>query len=217
LPIENPLHEVEHRYSNFSVEVLKLQRQRNLAASVFLTQRAVDSCSWTAAFVRPFPSAASCLLLVRRLLLDSQPRIHLQGRRLALQVRDWAAARCYGHACTIRTCVALRAIAYANSAFLLDYRGVVLALITVFIYMLTDMGHYGVFKLPKYGTTPKGSSSPPLCSPCLVSLPNGISSEIDGSSHPKVAKFVAATCQALVTDRLCRAAHQCLFPSPQNS
>jgi hypothetical protein len=49
--------------------------------------------------------------------------------------------------------VALRAIAYANSAFLLDYRGVVLALITVFIYMLTDMGHYGVFKLPKYGTT----------------------------------------------------------------
>jgi Na+/H+-dicarboxylate symporter len=29
----------------------------------------------------------------------------------------------------------------------------VLALITVFGYMLTDMGHYGVFKLPKYRTT----------------------------------------------------------------
>jgi hypothetical protein len=29
-------------------------------------------------------------LLVRRLRVDSQPRTHLQGRRLALQVRDWA-------------------------------------------------------------------------------------------------------------------------------
>jgi hypothetical protein len=26
------------------------------------------------------------------------------------------------------------------------------ALITVFGYMLTDMGHYGLFKLPKYRT-----------------------------------------------------------------
>jgi hypothetical protein len=47
----------------------------------------------------------------------------------------------------------LRVIAYANPAFLLDYRGVVLALITVFGYMLTDMGHYGLFKLPKYRTS----------------------------------------------------------------
>lgn len=46
----------------------------------------------------------------------------------------------------------IRQIAYTNSAFLLDYRGVVLALITVFGYMLTDMGHYGLFKLPKYIT-----------------------------------------------------------------
>ena len=46
----------------------------------------------------------------------------------------------------------IRQIAYTNSAFLLDYRGVVLALITVFGYMLTDMGHYGLFKLPKYRT-----------------------------------------------------------------
>lgn len=49
----------------------------------------------------------------------------------------------------------LRSIAYANPAFLLDYRGVVLALISVFGYMLTDMGHYGVFKLPKYRTAPE--------------------------------------------------------------
>jgi hypothetical protein len=28
-----------------------------------------------------------------------------------------------------------------------------LALITVFGYMLTDMGHYGVFKPPKFRTT----------------------------------------------------------------
>jgi len=46
----------------------------------------------------------------------------------------------------------IRQIAYTNSAFLLCYRGVVLALITVFGYMLTDMGHYGLFKRPKYGT-----------------------------------------------------------------
>jgi len=46
----------------------------------------------------------------------------------------------------------IRQIAYTNSVFLLDYRGVVLALITVFGYMLTDMGHYGLFKLPKYRT-----------------------------------------------------------------
>ena len=46
----------------------------------------------------------------------------------------------------------IRQIAYTNLAFLLCYRGVVLALITVFGYMLTDMGHYGLFKLPKYTT-----------------------------------------------------------------
>lgn len=47
----------------------------------------------------------------------------------------------------------LRAIAYAHPGFLLDYRGVVLALVIVFGYMLTDMGHYGVFKLPRYRTS----------------------------------------------------------------
>jgi len=49
----------------------------------------------------------------------------------------------------------MRAIASANPGFLLDYRGVVLALITVFGYMVTDMGHYGLVKLPKYTTTPE--------------------------------------------------------------
>jgi hypothetical protein len=49
----------------------------------------------------------------------------------------------------------LRALAYANPGLLLDYRGVVLALIVIFGYMLTDLGHYGVFKWPKYTTRPE--------------------------------------------------------------
>jgi len=49
----------------------------------------------------------------------------------------------------------MRAIAYANPGLLLDYRGVVLALIVIFGYMLTDLGHYGVFRLPKYTTRPE--------------------------------------------------------------
>jgi hypothetical protein len=49
----------------------------------------------------------------------------------------------------------MRAIAYANPGLLLDYRGVVLALIVIFGYMLTDLGHYGVFKWPKYKTRPE--------------------------------------------------------------
>ena len=49
----------------------------------------------------------------------------------------------------------MRAIAYANRGLLLGYRGVVLALIVIFGYMLTDLGHYGVFKCPKYITRPE--------------------------------------------------------------
>jgi len=49
----------------------------------------------------------------------------------------------------------MRAIAYSNPGFLLDYRGVVLALIVIFGYMLTDLGHYGVFRWPKYRTRPE--------------------------------------------------------------
>jgi hypothetical protein len=82
------------------------------------------------------------------------------NQELTVKVENWhfklgigPAARCYGHAWTIRSCTAPACNAYANPAFLPDYRGVVLALITVFIYMVTDIGHCGVFKLPKYRTT----------------------------------------------------------------
>jgi hypothetical protein len=46
----------------------------------------------------------------------------------------------------------MRAIAYSNPGLLLEYRGVVLALIVIFGYMLTDLGHYGVFRRSKYTT-----------------------------------------------------------------
>jgi hypothetical protein len=49
----------------------------------------------------------------------------------------------------------LRALAYANPELLLNYRGVVLALIVIFGYMLTNLGHYGVLKWPKYTTGPE--------------------------------------------------------------
>ncbi|MGA9641841.1 MAG: hypothetical protein WBQ72_10625 [Terriglobales bacterium] len=49
----------------------------------------------------------------------------------------------------------MRSIAYTNLGLLLDYRGVVLALIVIFGYMLTDLGHYGVFRWPKYTTRPE--------------------------------------------------------------
>ncbi len=49
----------------------------------------------------------------------------------------------------------MRALAYANPGLLLDYRGVVLALIVIFGYMLTDLAHYGVFKRAKYTTRPE--------------------------------------------------------------
>jgi hypothetical protein len=49
----------------------------------------------------------------------------------------------------------MRTIAYANPQLLLDYRGVVLALIVIFGYMLTDLAHYGVFRWPKYETRPE--------------------------------------------------------------
>ena len=68
----------------------------------------------------------------------------------------------------------LRALAYANPGSLLDYRGVVLALITVFGYMLTDMGHYGVFKFPKYRTKPERVFFALTLLTVLDSLPNGI-------------------------------------------
>jgi hypothetical protein len=62
----------------------------------------------------------------------------------------------------------IRQIAVRNPAFLLGYRGVVLALITVFGYMLTDLGHYGLFKLPKYRPNSEGILFAATCSACSV-------------------------------------------------
>ena len=39
-----------------------------------------------------------------------------------------------------------------NPIFLVTYRGIVLAFIGVFGYMLTELGHYSVFQRPKYTT-----------------------------------------------------------------
>lgn len=49
----------------------------------------------------------------------------------------------------------LRRMANANPAFLPIYHGIVLTLILVLGYMLTEMGHYSVFQQPKYKTTPE--------------------------------------------------------------
>ena len=62
----------------------------------------------------------------------------------------------------------IRQIAFRNPAFLLGYRGVVLALITVFGYMLTGMRHYGLFKLPKCRTNSEGILFAATWSACLV-------------------------------------------------
>jgi hypothetical protein len=47
----------------------------------------------------------------------------------------------------------LRAMAKANPAFVPIYRGIVLTLVILFGYMLTEMGHYSVFQHPKYTKT----------------------------------------------------------------
>jgi hypothetical protein len=193
--------------SNFSVEVLKLQRQRNLAASVFLTQREVDSCRWTAAFVWPSPS---CSILLGFLFAGFGWTLN---QELTFKVEDWhfklgigPAARCYGHAWTIRSCAAPASNRLCESRLSSGLsRGSPGAHHCIWLHA-DRHGHCGVFKLPKYRTTTERF----LFAATLLTV--RISSEIDGSSHPKVAKLVAATCQALVTDRLCRAAERCLLP-----
>jgi hypothetical protein len=104
--------------------------------------------------VRPFPSAASCLASC------SPASGGLSTKELTSKLEDWHFKLGIGLLLVATVMLALfgvvlplRAIAYANPDSLLDYRGVVLALITVFGYMLTDMGHYRVFKLPKHRTT----------------------------------------------------------------
>jgi hypothetical protein len=92
----------------------------------------------------------------------------------------------------------IRQIAYTNPAFLLDYRGVA-APITVFGYMPTDTGHDGLFNLPKYRTNSERMLfAATFCHRArsyrevVLLLKNRV----------RMAKFVAGTCQALVTDRL---------------
>lgn len=48
--------------------------------------------------------------------------------------------------------IPLRSIAMANPHLLWSYRGIVLALVGTYGYMLTDLGHYGVYQLPHYKT-----------------------------------------------------------------
>ena len=55
-----------------------------------------------------------------------------------------------------------RGIAYANPGFLLDYQGLILALILIFGYMVTDKCRYGLFNLPKYADASERSCAPRL-------------------------------------------------------
>ena len=52
-------------------------------------------------------------------------------------------------------------MAYADQSLLLAYRDIVLGLIIIFGYILTDTAHYGLFKLPdaQKGHNPKGDFS----------------------------------------------------------
>ena len=46
-------------------------------------------------------------------------------------------------------------MAYTDQSLLLAYRDIILGLIIIFGYMLTDTAHYGLFKLPRYRTVPE--------------------------------------------------------------
>jgi len=46
----------------------------------------------------------------------------------------------------------LRDIAQGSSTLLLSYRGIIIALVGVFGYMLVELGHYSIFQFPKYIT-----------------------------------------------------------------
>jgi len=48
--------------------------------------------------------------------------------------------------------VPLHRAAQANPAVLTSYHGILLALITVYGYMLIELGHYGIYQPPKYTT-----------------------------------------------------------------
>ena len=46
----------------------------------------------------------------------------------------------------------LRQAAWANPAIVTSYRGIVLALVAIYGYMLIELGHYSVYQRPKYTT-----------------------------------------------------------------
>ena len=48
--------------------------------------------------------------------------------------------------------IPLRHAAQANPALLTSYHGILLALLAVYGYMLTELGHYGIYQPPKYTT-----------------------------------------------------------------
>jgi hypothetical protein len=48
--------------------------------------------------------------------------------------------------------IPLRHAAQANPTLLTSYHGILLALLAVYGYMLTELGHYGIYKSPKYMT-----------------------------------------------------------------
>jgi hypothetical protein len=89
-------------------------------------------------------------------------------------------------------------VAFRNPAFLLCYRGVV-ALITVFGYMLTDMGPLRPFQAPEIQNQVRKNAICRHFGHLLGLIVKWCFFEESGSG---VAKFLAATCQALVTDRM---------------
>ena len=48
--------------------------------------------------------------------------------------------------------VPFRGLAAQNATMVPSYRGAVLAIVGIFGYMLTELGHYSVFQRPKYAT-----------------------------------------------------------------
>jgi len=48
--------------------------------------------------------------------------------------------------------VPLGRAARANPALFTSYRGILLALVAIYGYMLTELGHYGIYQPPKYTT-----------------------------------------------------------------
>jgi hypothetical protein len=46
----------------------------------------------------------------------------------------------------------MKSVAGSDHVLVLSYRGIAVALVLVFGYMLTELGHHGIFQTPKYTT-----------------------------------------------------------------